>query len=201
MKKRVVVLVAIVVIVISVLGLTTLGQAQNSGDLLYLPIIQNGYEAPPLFNNQMVDLYFDENLPIEDWDTWQYLDPIPHVVELNPYIIYIPPPGYLVTNAMRYTYEDSIYHWFGNGTVGQWNCVKSFTFEEDGPINFIGGEWCFKTTEAYPFAFGYASYELRNTSPFTTDVIMFLVKVDPYYCETCIPGKPPLPTPTPDPTE
>ena len=39
MKKRIVVLIAIVVIVISVLGLTTLGQAQNRGDLLYLPVV------------------------------------------------------------------------------------------------------------------------------------------------------------------
>ena len=151
--------------------------------VIYLPIIQKGYESPPLFNEQMVDLYYDVTLPKEEYEVWSYLDPSPHVADLQD-ITYTAPPGYLVTGAWRYTYEDDMYGNLATSVKNEEGCMPAFTFVDGGPNIPIGGEWCVTHINPTLNINGDDAYVFRNTSPYSVDVFMFNVVVDPDWSTT-----------------
>ncbi len=158
---------------------------------VYLPIVTN--PQPPLFNEQMIDLYYDINLPVEEYEVWAYLDPSPHIAHLQN-IMYTPPEGYRVKGLWFYAYEDSIYHSPAYSLKDVWGCMRAFTFEDGGDNELIGGEWCiFHETDGIPNVYGDIAIRFTNTSPYTVDIMMFQVRLDPHYCPQCVPGQPPEP--------
>ena len=145
--------------------------------VIYLPIVQKGYESPPLFNEQMVDLYYDVDLPTEEYAVWAYLDPSPHVADLQD-ITYTPPPGYLVKGAWWYTYDAGLLISSSTNIKNVERCQPAFAYE-DGERIFIGGEWCVTHISTTFSIYGDEGYRFRNTSPYSVDVFMFNVVVDP----------------------
>ncbi len=138
---------------------------------IYIPIVY-GPELPP-FNEQMTSVIFDVGLSPDEFAPWYWLDPSPEIDELNDFTYY-PPEGYLITNAMFYSYKDSTSRWFRNPVKNVEHCSRAYTWQPgDTELTFIGGEWCF--TETMTDKKGYDSYRMRNTSPIGFDVAQFTV--------------------------
>ena len=142
--------------------------------VIYIPIVI----APelPAFNEEMTTIIFDTGLDPIEYEPWAWLDPSPEVEILNPDFTYYPPEGYLITNAMFYSYTDGLSRWMQNPVKNTEHCIRAVTWQPgDEELTYIGGEWCF--TETMTDEMGYDSYRIRNTSPIGFDVALFTVVI------------------------
>ena len=69
-----------VLILVSLTAIPTKADDNVAGTIIYIPIVI--VPEKPKFNEHMIDLYYDVNLPIEEYAVWSYLDPSPHVSNL-----------------------------------------------------------------------------------------------------------------------
>ena len=140
---------------------------------IYIPIVI--VPEQPAFNEEMTTIIFDVGLAPEEYEPWDWLDPSPEIEVLTDFTYY-PPEGYLITNAMFYSYTDSTYRWFRNPIKNTEHCSRAYTWQPgDTELTYTGGEWCF--TETMTDDRGYDSYRIRNTSPIGFDVALFTVVI------------------------
>jgi hypothetical protein len=134
--------------------------------LIFIPIVTGG--GAPYVNEWQHKVFVDVGAAEESAriaEAWNYLDPYPAIMELNPEFEFRTPLGWLVDYVNFYTIEDMAYHWWaGVGEIEK--CFEKFcvTQWDDG---------------------------FRLQSDFDIDVIIVKVIEDYDYCPTCIPGKPP----------
>jgi hypothetical protein len=106
---------------------------------------------------------YDENEYIAR--AWNYMDPEPTVMRLNPYFIFEAPENWKVNYVNYYTIEDESYHWWST-SVGE-------------------DEVCFETT---CYAQGENWFSIRSE----LDIDVIWVKVhEEKECDTCFPSKSP----------
>jgi hypothetical protein len=96
---------------------------------------------------------------------WNYMDPSPTVMELNPEFEFRTPAGWLFEYANLYTIEDGSYYWW-TGVGEEEKCISKLCITQ------------------WPDGF-------KVNSDLDIDVIIAKVVKDKDYCDTCVPGKPP----------
>ena len=132
----------------------------------YLPVM---YVDKPYVNEWSTKVFVDEGAEVEDFylaNAWNYFDPEPTIMRLNPEFLYEAPNDWVVDYVNYYTIEDKSYHWWST-SVGE-------------------DEVCFETT---CYAQGENWFSIKSE----LDIDVIWVKVhEKEVCGTCFPSKPPL---------
>lgn len=99
--------------------------------MIFIPIIYVEVDQPYV-NEWQTKVFVDVDAWMENQyysTAWNYLDPYPTTLELNPSFRYDVPSGWSVDFVNFYTIEDGAYHWFtGVGEDGQ--CFGDLCFAQ-----------------------------------------------------------------------